>query len=117
MDHNVVFDERVLPLRAELVSKGQGLAGHLVFSPDGKTMLADTYPSPEQIQTLALVESVTGKFVKLGEFRHSVPEAVGDVRCDLHPRWCRDGKRVTVDSIDDGRRGVYLLELPEKIIF
>lgn len=113
----VVFDERILPLRAELVSKGQGLAGHLVFSPDGKTMLADTYPSPEHIQTLALVESATGKFVKLGEFRHSVPEAVGDVRCDLHPRWSRDGKRVTVDSIDDGRRGVYLLELPEKIVF
>ena len=113
----VVFDERILPLRAELVSKGQGLAGHLVFSPDGRTMLADTYPSPERIQTLALVESATGKFVKLGEFRHSVPEAVGDVRCDLHPRWSRDGKRVTVDSIDDGRRGVYLLELPEKIVF
>ncbi len=109
----LVFDERFLPLRAQRISTGQGPMGHLIFSPDGKTMLADTYPAGTEYQHLALVDSATGKMVELGKFRHvQPPGTIGDARCDLHPRWSRDGRFVTVDSINDGRRGVYLLELP-----
>lgn len=114
----LVFDERELPLRAERISAGQGPMGHLVFSPDGRTMLADTYPDADGRQYLALVEAATGKLVRLGSFLHRQPAGTpGDVRCDLHPRWSQSGRFVTVDSIDDGRRGVYLLELPPKVDF
>ena len=107
----VVFDERVLPLRAERVSRGMGTQGHLVFSPDGKSMLADTYPV-ENRQRLALVDCASGAWRELGSFRHEQPQDCSvDARCDLHPRWSADGSLVTVDSIDDGRRGVYLLPL------
>lgn len=48
----------------------------------------------------------------LGTFRHRQPEsAPDDVRCDLHPRWSPDGRVVTVDSIHDGCRGIWLLKL------
>ena len=48
----------------------------------------------------------------LGTFRHeTAPGSSGDVRCDLHPRWSPDGKIVTVDSIHDGRRAIYQLDL------
>jgi len=106
----VVFDDRVLPLRAERVSRGMGSMGHLVFSPDGKTMLADTYPV-EGRQRVALVDCASGEWRELGSFRHEQPASYPvDVRCDLHPRWSTDGSRVTVDSIDDGKRGVYSLK-------
>ena len=107
----VVFDESVLPVRAERVSRGMGPMGHLVFSPDGKTMLADTYPV-EGRQRLALVDCASGEWKEIGEFRHEQPNDYPvDVRCDLHPRWSEDGHVITVDSIDDGRRGIYRLEL------
>jgi hypothetical protein len=107
----VVFDERVLPLRAERISSGMGPMGHLIFSPDGKWMLADTYPQ-NGMQTLALVDTVTGECREIGRFRHEQPATYPvDVRCDLHPRWSADGSLITVDTIHDGVRKLYLLEL------
>ncbi len=106
----VVFDERQLPLRATLISEGLGAMGHLVFSPDGEWMLADTYPR-DGMQTLALVNVGTGDCRVVGRFRHEQPEGSPvDVRCDLHPRWSADGALITVDSIHDGERRVYMLE-------
>jgi hypothetical protein len=104
----VVFDERVLPLRAERISRGMGPMGHLIFAPDGQTMLADTYPV-EGWQRLALVDCATGEWRELGRFRHQQPAGTPvDVRCDLHPRWSPDGRCITVDSLHDGPRAIYL---------
>lgn len=106
----VVFDETRQPFRAHRISRGMGPAGHLNFSPDGRWMAADTYPDAEGIQRLALVDVVTGDFVELGRFGHQVPGARGDTRCDLHPRWSADGRFLTIDTIHDGDRKIYLLD-------
>lgn len=110
----VVFDERQLPLRAQRISTGMGPMGHLVFSPDGRWMLADTYPDETGFQHLALVEVASGQLREIGRFRHYQPKGTTvDVRCDLHPRWSPDGRSVTVDSIHDGERAIYMLELDD----
>ena len=113
----VAFDESRRPYIAHRISSGIGLRGHSVYSPDGRYILLDTYPlgdGPEKVQKLTVIEAATGRFLPLGEFRHKLPEgATVDQRCDLHPRWSPDGRRVTVDSIDSGRRRIYILELPE----
>ncbi len=107
----VVFDERTLPLRAERVSKGMGPMGHLVFSPDGEWMLADTYPDASGFQRLALVKCSSGELREIGRFGHFQPAGTShDVRCDLHPRWSQDGSLITVDSIHSGMRSVFMLE-------
>ncbi len=107
----VVFDERIIPLRAERISRGMGPPGHLVFSPDGRKILADTYPV-NKIQKLALVDVETGVCDEIGSFRHEQPaDYPVDVRCDLHPRWSADGSLATVDSIHDGLRGIYCRKL------
>ncbi len=114
----VVFDERTLPLKAQRISKGMGPMAHLVFSPDGEWMLADTYPDSRGFQRLALVKSSTGELRELGQFRHFQPQgACVDVRCDLHPRWSQDGRTITVDSIHNRERGIYLLDLDDPIKF
>jgi hypothetical protein len=107
----VVFDEGRHPFQAERISKGMGPAGHLNFSPDGRWLVADTYPSPEGIQRLSLVDVASGDLVELGQFRHQTPGAKGDMRCDLHPRWSPDGRMLTVDTIHEGERNIYMLDL------
>ncbi len=107
----VVFDETRHPLQAHRISPGMGPAGHLNFSPDGRWMVADTYPNTDGIQHLALVDVTTGELVELGRFAHKTPGATGDVRCDLHPRWSADGRFLTVDTIHDGERKIYMLDM------
>lgn len=110
----VVFDESCRPFVARSLSAGTGRMAHLVFSPDGSRILADSYPDADGMQTLSLLDAASGAVETLGRFRHrQLPGTPVDVRCDLHPRWSRDGKTVTVDSIHDGKRALYLLELPQ----
>ena len=111
--HAVVFDESEHPFRAFKLADSHGRGAHMIFSPDGTKLLADSYSGTEGIQTLAMIEVKTGKMEILGRFNHR-PEKVDDddTRCDLHPRWSPDGHYITVDSIHDGKyRGCYLLKI------
>jgi hypothetical protein len=84
--------------------------GHCSYSPDRRWVLSDTYPRGRDVQTLLLFEPASGRRVDVGVFK-SPPEFVGDIRCDLHPRWSRDGRQVCVDSTDDGTRQVYVVDV------
>lgn len=104
----VVFDESRQPLRANRICRGMGPMAHLVFSPDGEWLAADTYPV-EGIQRIALVHAASGKLVEIGRFRHPAVPIV-EVRCDLHPRWSRDGRYLSVDTIHYGERKICLFD-------
>ena len=106
----VVFDESRRPFISRELSKSHGRMAHMVFSPDGKSILADSYPDDDSCQKLILINAETGNFELLGTFHHE-PTPIVDTRCDIHPRWSPDGRFVTVDSTHDGKRGLYLLEL------
>ena len=110
----VVFDNRIMPPQAKLLARGQGPMGHLIFSPDGEWMLADTYIQ-DGYQSLALIKSATGESRVIGKFRNDGPFA--ETRCDLHPRWSADGSKITVDTKHDGKRAIYYLECNEKVRF
>lgn len=106
----VVFDESRRPFISRELSKSHGHMAHMVFSPDGKSILADSYPDGDSMQKLILIDAETGGFELLGTFHHE-PVPIVETRCDLHPRWSPDGRFITVDSTHDGKRGLYLLEL------
>lgn len=106
----VVFDESRHPFLARELSESHGGMAHMVFSPDGKWILADSYPDADSRQKLIRIDAQTGEWELLGTFHHE-PVPTVETRCDLHPRWSPDGRFVTVDSTHDGKRGVYLLEL------
>ena len=41
---------------------------------------------------------------------HSLPQIGGDIRCDLHPRWDRLGRGITLDSVHEGFRAIYRID-------
>ena len=106
----VVFDESRRPFLARKLSDSHGRMAHMVFSPDGKWILADSYPDADSMQKLIRINAENGEWELLGTFHHE-PVPTVETRCDLHPRWSPDGRFVTVDSTHNGKRAIYLLEL------
>jgi hypothetical protein len=88
--------------------------GHCSFSPDRQWMLTDTYPDAEHRRALMLYHMATGQRIDIGRF-YAPPELTGPVRCDLHPRWSRDGRQVCIDSAHEGTRQIYVLDVAEII--
>lgn len=104
-----VFDDQ--SDKIELIGKGiLTTDGHCSYSPDGKWILTDTYPDRERMRTLLLYRPSDGHRVDIGRF-FSPKEIDGEIRCDLHPRWSRDGQKVCIDSVHEGHRQMYVLDV------
>ncbi|MCY3742005.1 MAG: hypothetical protein OXH00_13400 [Candidatus Poribacteria bacterium] len=89
--------------------------GHASFSPDWQWLLCDTYPrGPERLAQLMVYNIAENRKIVLGEFHHEA-QFTGDIRCDLHPRWAPDGQAITFDSVHEGSRQIYFLELPVSV--
>jgi len=85
--------------------------GHCSYSPDRRWILTDTYPDRlESKRTLILYDPGTNRRIDIGRF-HSSPQIAGEIRCDLHPRWNRDGTQVCFDSIHEGERQMYVADV------
>ncbi len=84
--------------------------GHVSYSPDRRWILTDTYPDQRRMRTLLLYRVSDGKRIDLGRF-FSPPELSGPARCDLHPRWNRDGTQVCIDSAHEQTRQVYVIDV------
>jgi hypothetical protein len=88
--------------------------GHCSYSPDRKWVLNDTYPDKERMQTLMLYKLANGRRYDLNRF-HSPKQFTGPVRCDLHPRWNRDGTQVCFDGCHEPTRQVYVVDVSEVV--
>lgn len=84
--------------------------GHCSFSPDRQWVLTDTYPDKtDHHRTLLLYHPQSGRRINIGRFLS--PPMLWEIRCDLHPRWSRDGRQICIDSIHEGHRHLYLLDV------
>ena len=101
--------------QVEIIGEGvmRPTDGHCSYSPDRKWILNDTYPRPEdRCRELYLYNVDEDRCVDLGRF-FAPPELDGEFRCDLHPRWNRDGTQVCFDSVHEGTRQVYVIDVSE----
>lgn len=87
--------------------------GHCSYSPDGSLIITDTYPNRKRIASVYVCREEGGEHGTsqriarvFSPFRYD-----NDCRCDLHPRWNRTGDRVCIDSVHEGRRGIYEIKL------
>ncbi len=88
--------------------------GHCCFGTDTRRMLLDSFPDGDNMQDLLVYDRERGCLDRLGRFlmprEFSWGNRGGDLRCDLHPCWSRDGRQVCFDSLHEGRRGVYVVD-------
>lgn len=88
--------------------------GHPSYSPtDNTAVVIDSYPNRARIQELKIAhdndlagEHITTIARVFAPFRYD-----NDTRCDLHPRWSRDGKSICIDSVFEGHRALYRISL------
>ncbi|WP_025598940.1 hypothetical protein [Burkholderia sp. WSM2230] len=86
--------------------------GHMSFSPvDRRWLLSDTYPdSQTNTRVLFLYDMHEGMRYEIGEF-YAPPDLKKENRCDLHPRWNHNGSAVCIDSVHEGARQMYVIDV------
>jgi len=92
----------------------KGEDGHCSYSNDHKWMLTDCYPTPDNdnMRSLYLMNLKKNEVFTIGKF-WADPALPTPARCDLHPRWSRDCRTVCIDSIHEGFRAVYIIDVSE----
>ncbi|MFN4146140.1 MAG: hypothetical protein ACK4GN_09985 [Runella sp.] len=88
--------------------------GHQTYVPgrNNEWLLNDNYANPQnRNQTPYLYHIPTDRRIDLGHFP-AAENAVGEWRCDLHPRCSPDGNYVCIDSTHGGNgRQMYLIDI------
>lgn len=88
--------------------------GHPSYCPsDNSLVVFDTYPNRSRVQEIKVARDsdTEGKNVKVVARVFAPFKYDNDTRCDLHPRWSRDGKKICFDSVYEGHRGLYYINL------
>jgi hypothetical protein len=82
--------------------------GHPSFCDD--FIIYDTYPDKSRMQKLMLFNVKSNKIIPLLEVFQNV-KYMGQTRCDLHPRFSNDGNLVFFDSVFQGIRRQYYINI------
>ncbi|NOR44515.1 MAG: hypothetical protein GQ534_02930 [Candidatus Delongbacteria bacterium] len=78
-------------------------------------MLFDSYPDRSRMRHLYVYDLKNDDIEEIGEFLEPLKydnEAIynNETRCDLHPRWSTDGKKIYFNSVHEGKRHLYCIE-------
>ena len=89
--------------------------GHCIYSPDGKFISGDGYWDDNFFRHWKIVRLADMKVRSIGDF--FVPEPYRDIycRCDLHPRWRPDGRQLGFNSVHEGSRQVYVIDVKNRV--
>lgn len=85
--------------------------GHMTYSNNGRWLLTDTYPDANTDERiLFMFDCKNQKRIDMASLY--TPADLGKHnRCDLHPRWSRDNTMICIDSVHEGMRKMYIMEV------
>lgn len=108
--HYHLYDDRTG--EADVVGRGElDENGHMTYFNGGNWMISDTYPDDTTNERfLFLWDSKAEIRIDVGAFATD-PNLGKENRCDLHPRWSKNGQLVCIDSIHAGERQLYLVDV------
>ena len=89
--------------------------GHCIYTMDGNFISGDGYFDKKYfMRHWKMVRLADNAVRDVGDF--FVPEIYRDIycRCDLHPRWRLDGKQIGFNSVHEGSRQVYVMDVKNK---
>lgn len=104
-----IFEDRSVNYR-RIAEKHYSSDGHPQYNKVNNKIVTDTYPNRFRIQELSIYDPVTDKkeiIAKLWSPNYFKDE----LRCDLHPRWNRDGTMLCFDSAHTGKRALCTVKL------
>ena len=89
--------------------------GHPSYSPDGNFIITDSYANRSRLCSLTLLREKVSDGRRIARvfepFKYD-----NDTRCDLHPRWNRKGTQICFDSVFEGHRGLYTIDVSNLLI-
>ncbi|MBR4651886.1 MAG: hypothetical protein IKO72_00865 [Kiritimatiellae bacterium] len=85
--------------------------GHCIYSPDGRFVSGDGYWDKNYFRHWKIVRLADDAVRDLGSY--FIPEIYRHTycRCDLHPRWRPDGRQIAFNSVHEGTRQVYVMDV------
>lgn len=84
--------------------------GHCTYDESGKYIISDTYPNLFGISKVLLGTEKNLSPKVIAKF-YSPNKYNDEVRCDLHPRWNYSGNKVSVDSVNDNYKKIYIIDI------
>ncbi len=85
----------------------------MTYSHDGRWLLTDTYPDSETNKRYLILHKVDeDRVYNIGHF-YTPPDLGKHNRSDFHPRWSPDNKFVSLDSVHEGSRQQYIVDVSE----
>ena len=90
--------------------------GHPSYSPDGSLIVTDSYPDRARVASINLMNGDETKKENTTIARVFAPfKYDNDTRCDLHPRWNHAGDKICFDSVFEGHRGLYIVDISNTV--
>lgn len=86
--------------------------GHCTYSPDGEYVITDTYPNRKRIAGVYLCEEKNNTIESIAKV-FSPFKYDNDVRCDLHPRWNHNSNAICIDSVHEGSKQLYIINISD----
>ena len=90
--------------------------GHPTFNPNNQDIfISDTYEQEDNHRELFLFNINTNNKVDIDRLYSMKEYDNSAIRCDLHPKWSYDGKYISIDTVNDGVRGIYIYDVSELV--
>lgn len=83
---------------------------HCSYSPDRDWIIGDGYADANHYRSIFLYHISNKKKMLLGRV-YAPNLSHFDIRSDLHCRWSHCGKKISFDSIHEGFRGLYIMDI------